>query len=62
MKTYKIEIILELDDDATPAQWIPDAVADCLEDNERLIMWRWDSIDQLENILTAPCDEGGTTE
>ena len=21
-----------------------------------------DSIDQLENILTAPCDEGGTTE
>jgi len=47
MRTYKIEIILELDDDATPAQWIPDAIADCLEDNERLIMWRWDDADEV---------------
>ena len=34
MKTWKVEIILKLNEDSSPRKWIPDAVWECLEPGE----------------------------
>jgi hypothetical protein len=37
MKTYKVTILLSLNDDADSPEWIEKAIEECLEPNERII-------------------------
>jgi hypothetical protein len=44
MKTYKIEIVLDLDDDTTNIGWVFKAIEEQLEDGESLVSARFQDI------------------
>jgi len=45
MKTYKIELILELKEQSEPLEWVFQAIKEMLEDNETIQSGRYKQIE-----------------
>jgi len=56
MKTFKIEIVLDLDDDTTNIGWVFKAIEEMLEDGESLVSARFQDIDYTTPKF-EPCEE-----
>jgi hypothetical protein len=50
MKTYKIEIILELNEQSEPLEWVFEAIRELLEDGETIIKGRYIETEEIENV------------
>jgi hypothetical protein len=50
MKTYKIEIILELNEQSEPLEWVFEAIRELLEDGERIIKGRYIETEEIESV------------
>jgi hypothetical protein len=50
MKTYKIEIILELNEQSEPLEWLFEAIRELLEDGETIIKGRYIETEEIESV------------
>jgi hypothetical protein len=50
MKTYKIEIILELNEQSEPLEWVFEAIRELLEDGETIIKRRYIETEEIESV------------
>jgi hypothetical protein len=44
MKYYVVEMVLKLEDDATPRKWVPNVVTENLESGEDLLTYRFEEV------------------
>jgi hypothetical protein len=50
MKTYKIEITLELNEQSEPLEWVFQAIRELLEDGETIVKGRYIETKEIESV------------